>query len=709
MARKPVSRPSLLVLSLLATAVLAQDPPAPPRLDIPRSTRQNVGTGVTPTFRASPAGSDGFFKPDGAIPRMTAYGNLEAEILMSRLAGDQGFLAPQTRMVTVAARWTDLRFRDRAHLESEVVDARFTGGSAPAELAKMPWWWEPHLDVRDLIRLQLLDVVAGNGDRHSGNLFVFQDAEGRVRPIPLDHNLAFATRRVVPDGYWQRNFLPGFEGAELDTPLRRNQGITADRAGTPDLIMRRNSSYERVLDAALIDRGTQAIYLEEARRLVERLSDAYLEHVIGGLADHEITHGDRSARRAELLEVARIRRDLLVGHLERLFLDAAFRPGPGAEGGTLAPGRAGPTGMSSESQVRGEAGVPGAALATRFSSELGARLAAVPLTESARVHLTGLFVPGRNGMDPGLAYLQARLAGVPAELASAMVKEFVAPSGWTLTEERARGMDAFLEHPKVAEDLSRLTRPEARGTWYLSEVARIPVAVRVGEGTHSFTDARGGRIPAEHEAGLGRLVDELVRAGEVRPGETVWIRVDGFGSRGGEPRFQLEAIDASGRWRRLGGRALPAAAMVAPVAALPTPGRSPLGEGGLFGQEEPSRQQVSVGAETVFTEGELRQVSEALRSEARELAARGELEAARLARAVASRVEAMGQPGADRSLRLDALVAAEAARLPGGEAVRPRIDELVRRLDPRAGSAPPLRGAPPGATERLPPIRRVLP
>lgn len=308
----------------ILAALLASPGTAQPVLEVQDLRPLSAGN-VGRTFLGEVDGRTWFFKADGAIQDIQRYGNFEAEVLVPRVLARFGFLAPRSRVVRI-------RGQEPAFLQTELVDESFTGGTGPEEPLSLGKAGPDRPLAEQLRLLQLVDTVLGNGDRHLGNYFLARDDQGEKRVVPIDHNLALTTPRVVL-GYFNWHLTRGFDGVVAGETPGDPGGLLyprhAVRSGTPGYIMGRNAYYSDLRDRLRHDPAWRDAALGEARRIREQLSDAVLAKLVGDLADRDFTVGDAAARREEILELVRHRRDALPGYLE------GIRPPPPRRGGFL--------------------------------------------------------------------------------------------------------------------------------------------------------------------------------------------------------------------------------------------------------------------------------------------------------------------------------------------------------------------------------------
>lgn len=478
----------------------------------------NVGE----TFLGEVDGRRWFFKLDGPIGDIQRYGNFEAEVLVGKIFRRLGVLAPQSRVVNVAG-------RRGAYVQTELVDADFTGGVKPQEYGD--WRTRPdrgRLDTFELRLLQLVDVVVGNGDRHDGNLFVAQTDDGQPLVVPIDGNLALSTPAVVK-GYYNWHFLDGFHGvhpgAHPDDTGDMLYPRHAPRSGTLERIMRRNGAYEATWNELRTRPQGLADYLRVAEYIARRLDDAFLHRLVTDLADDQITHGDPAARKAEILRLLRFRRDALPAQLREF----ARRMSPRTRSGLSLMRRSIPP------QVWQQLG---------FSER--------------QLSWVGLHAFSGPRFDPADFYLHLRAAGAP-ELAAREalqhlcrdLKARFSPRALARTEQSFAGSrfataveDFYAEMP-AGDYGPPLARSGAeRRPLRLVEL----VAERKGL---RYEDARGNPLDRERVAGMKQALKAGMRASQLKPYERMILEFDAFASSGGPDVYDATVRTARGavRWQ----------------------------------------------------------------------------------------------------------------------------------------------------------------
>jgi hypothetical protein len=445
-------------------------------------------------FGLSSEGDLGFYKPDKPVRGLSAYGNMEGELLASRMLEQLGFRTPRSRLVKVQPRYWDGSFRERVYLQAEVVGQQQPilelTGMMPGELR--------HVDVAQVRRLALVDAVIGNGDRHRGNI-LFQETKGRVwEPIAIDHNFAFAGKEVVPNSYWQRNFLPELTGVELgpgvhDAKVARH----APDAGSLELILNRNRLYEEITFGALVDPAQQEAMLKEAAKLKGQITDGMIEAEVARLTDAEIGSKDPAARRKELVEVMKARRDALPTELANYFE------------------------RSWELITRERVAI--APLPEVVPPEMWKRL---PLSDGSRMRLCVELC--RPHMPPGDVYRALRMEGLDPLTAKEVAFTALRNRGVQFDPAFASRVEVELKGDKTLERQGR-RRPTHRENAALAGRAPgdAPFEARVEASGTRLVDARGGVLPPNHAA-----------AGERR---------QGFVEASHGAVYQAQVIDAAGQ------------------------------------------------------------------------------------------------------------------------------------------------------------------
>lgn len=160
---------------------------------------RRLGGGASETFVGELDGKQYVFKADEPVEALDMItSNAEGEILASKIFNEVGLSAPKTKYGIFEVNGERKRFMAFEYVEGE----KFTVD----EFLNMFDYDDVNLE--QFRKMQVVDVLIGNGDRHNKNFFLRRD--GSV--IPIDHNLAFVTDKVInPEESWQKCFLKGFD------------------------------------------------------------------------------------------------------------------------------------------------------------------------------------------------------------------------------------------------------------------------------------------------------------------------------------------------------------------------------------------------------------------------------------------------------------------------------------------------------------------
>jgi hypothetical protein len=224
------------------------------------------------------------FKPDRPLPELDMKrSNLEAEILASKVMNHCGVPCPRSDYG-----W----FRPEVDRVRKLLRVEWVSDGVIGQKAWADGLGIGEIDIPLFQRMQVLDVLMGNADRHSTNFFFV----GR-RVVPIDHNLAFGTDMVFrdPETTWQKAFLATMQDL--------------DYCQKPSWILRRNKYGAAILDVE----GVSSYWpiIEDVQR---RLTDDDIDRMVTELPD--VLAGQR--RKEELQRILRWRRD----HLKDLFEEA---------------------------------------------------------------------------------------------------------------------------------------------------------------------------------------------------------------------------------------------------------------------------------------------------------------------------------------------------------------------------------------------------
>lgn len=252
-------------------------------------------------FKASEGGSR------DPLLRM-ANGNVEAEYLVSRLFERAGFQTPRVRLVRLEGRsglysmadWVPDHLDGRRVIKDWRRSAALPDPRTYTDFNQFLQDYTGRFDGRQLRLMQVLDLVVGNGDRNTSNFFLVEGADGRLRPVPIDHDRALVGAAMKPDTHLpvaehgvHRNFVPRYSGESTF-------GYHSRQAGTAAPIMNGNEIYENHVMAS---RGAQD-YQEAVRDVRHLLSDSSIDELLRELPDDV-----PAARRQEIRDTLRWRRD----------------------------------------------------------------------------------------------------------------------------------------------------------------------------------------------------------------------------------------------------------------------------------------------------------------------------------------------------------------------------------------------------------------
>ena len=322
--------------SLLLSLVLCTFANAVPTIAV-----QNVriiGDGATNPFFAEVNGQRYVFKSNCGqlnIPSLRMVsGNVEGEFLASRILQLAGIESPRVQLVKIKGRRGQFAMADFVgnswHGDKVIKDwqikcdlPRYPQGGSGEQVRNYYRDFARRFDIDQVRRLQVLDLLMGNGDRHCGNFFVRQSASGKYRLIAIDHNLAFVGNGQKPDAHrdasvgFKRNFIKSFNG----------EGIFeyyAARSGSVANIIEHNDVFQRCLKADPSVEG----YRKAVADVKRAINDSVIEQLL-----KELPAEISQKRRAEIREVLRWRRD----NMERAILDhlKKIKGGPSARARVL--------------------------------------------------------------------------------------------------------------------------------------------------------------------------------------------------------------------------------------------------------------------------------------------------------------------------------------------------------------------------------------
>lgn len=310
-------------LAMLASSLLADELP---RVHLAPGTRREVrGDRVFQALDVQ--GRAHFYKRTGA------RGSRAAEVLIPRLLRRAGVATPRVRPVRVAG-------LPGEYLQIESVDRAWAKSAGPIRDADMhAARWRRRVDLDTLRTIQLVDTITANADRHGGNLLgarenhrFFPRGKDRLRVIPIDHDLAMMPPEDLPaKARGERgSHLYGLT-EDLGRPLSLHE-VVAQRGpvGSPAHTMASNDLARAALHQAARDPRAAQAYVDESRRLRAALSDDVLRVELDRLTPADLGGPDPEARRKQLYERLRARRDGLPGWLEEAKVKSGLGPAEGA-------------------------------------------------------------------------------------------------------------------------------------------------------------------------------------------------------------------------------------------------------------------------------------------------------------------------------------------------------------------------------------------
>ena len=231
-----------------------------------------LGGGASETHIGTVDGKKYVFKADEPVAGLDMLSsNAEGEILASKIFNRFGLPAPEVQYGIFDANGTKKTLMAFDFVENALspLDFLSTYGYGSVQLEQFR-------------KMQVLDLLIGNGDRHDGNIFL--TSSGAI--IPIDHNLAFATNSIIKSSEtWQKCFLKTMNS------LASHQ--------TPQHIFLRNR-----LGRTLYNIEGISGYDSVVQQIQKELTDAMIKEMVGMLAVGE-------QRKQELIEILIWRRDNL--------------------------------------------------------------------------------------------------------------------------------------------------------------------------------------------------------------------------------------------------------------------------------------------------------------------------------------------------------------------------------------------------------------
>ncbi len=259
----------------LATALPAAPRPKLPVEVVEKVRDEHSGGSFTRASTAVIGGKKVFLKSIRGSMRGTRYANFESDLLATALFERFDLKVPGSRVLRLAPGSPLAKDLGSVVLAMEFVDSRFARG----RVYNGHWPGREKADVDAFLRMLVLDLLIGNGDRRGANFFVIasyaetEKAErpGSLRPVPIDNNCGFGT--MVP---WsmptsQVNFLKTYSGI--------GTGEVFKDLGTIANLVADSWEYQAMLDEVEL----HPRLLEIARDTVARLEDDFLESLVAGI------------------------------------------------------------------------------------------------------------------------------------------------------------------------------------------------------------------------------------------------------------------------------------------------------------------------------------------------------------------------------------------------------------------------------------------
>ena len=233
---------------------------------------ESLGGGASETFTGFVNGKKYVFKVDEPVEALDMLtSNVEGEILSSKIFNKLGLPAPKVKYGMF-----DVNGEQERLMAFDFVE---DGISVRDFLADIGF---DAIQLDQFRQMQVIDLLIGNGDRHNRNLFLVQD--GSI--IPFDHNLAFATNKVIcSDTTWQKCFL------ETMNSLESHQ--------TPEHILLRNDIGKRLYQKEGVKNYNSII-----RKIQNEMKNDVIEKMVKPLPAAQ-------DRKKELVDILKWRRDHL--------------------------------------------------------------------------------------------------------------------------------------------------------------------------------------------------------------------------------------------------------------------------------------------------------------------------------------------------------------------------------------------------------------
>lgn len=304
----------VLALGLLVAAAVRAEVPQVEIRQKQRTTPTFLGGGVSQPFFGTVDGERALFKRSGSVRAnlglqlVMRQANLEGEWLSSRLLREAGVQTPDVKIVQARP---GAFSGTRTYAQVQHLDELLKGqGEIYKGIEKLPAG--ARLDVPALQRLQAMDLLIGNGDRHVQNLWFVKDPHsGLLRPVAFDHNLALGTKAVIGEQAARSNYTI-FEQPMTRVPGSGNQGPVL--SGGSRYLLSRNPLYQ----GAVFDPREALGLVQQARQVESSLSESRIRQLVAEIPDEAIEGADKAARRKELTEILLERRRNLVGTTQTL-------------------------------------------------------------------------------------------------------------------------------------------------------------------------------------------------------------------------------------------------------------------------------------------------------------------------------------------------------------------------------------------------------
>jgi hypothetical protein len=228
---------------------------------------KDLGGGVSETFVGEINGKKYVFKSDAPIYGFSRS-NLEAELLADQVYNNLGMPVPHMDY----GRYVIPGQGERTLSACEFVD----GGQLASQWLRTHSYNEVNQDM--IRRMQIIDVLVGNSDRHGNNFFIMPNGD----VVPFDHNLAFCTDMVTSG--WRQYFTERSDVQDTMTIMTRH-----------------------ILSEDVFHASKKEDYLNIVADIQGRLNDEAIDSMVKSLPDNLA----EKARKDELAKVLKIRRDNL--------------------------------------------------------------------------------------------------------------------------------------------------------------------------------------------------------------------------------------------------------------------------------------------------------------------------------------------------------------------------------------------------------------